>query len=144
VFTPKGVFEYDFLILSTGLKTDAALRPELAAVAQDIALWKHRHRPAGRGNPLIDDHPYLGPGFEFQARTPQGRDRLHGLFAFNYSALASLGLSASALSGMKFALPRLVSAITGQLFGDDQDAVLADYYAYDTPEFQAAWPSAAT
>jgi OHCU decarboxylase len=133
--TPKGQFEYDFLILSTGFKTDAALRPELASVAADIALWKDRHQPAGRANPLLDDHPYLGPGFEFQARTPEGAARLHGLFAFNYSALASLGLSASALSGMKFALPKLVHAITRQLFLDDQDRILADFHAYDQPEF---------
>jgi hypothetical protein len=47
---------------------------------------------------------------------------LHGLFAFNYSALISLGLSASALSGMKNALPRLVRGIADQLFLDDREA----------------------
>jgi len=140
VTTPKGQFEFDFLILSTGMKTDAALRPELASLAPHIALWKDRHQPDGRRNPLIDDHPYLGPGFEFQAKTPEGAGLLRGLFAFNYSALASLGLSASALSGMKFALPKLVHAVTGQLFMDDGPQILADFYAYDQPEFVSAWP----
>ena len=141
VTTPKGRFDYDFLILSTGLKTDAALRPELAAVAADIARWSDRHQPAGRRNPLIDDHPYLGPGFEFLPKTAEGAARLHGLFAFNYSALASLGLSASALSGMKYALPKLVSAVTGQLFADDRAAILDDFFTYDEPEFVSVWPS---
>ena len=37
VTTPQGRFVYDFLILSTGLVTDPALRPELAPVEQRIA-----------------------------------------------------------------------------------------------------------
>ena len=82
VTTPKGVFEYDFLVLSTGLRTDAALRPELGALAADIALWRDRYMPPdGAGNALIDEHPYLGPGFQFQGRTPEGSARLYGLFA---------------------------------------------------------------
>lgn len=144
VTTPKGVFEYDFLVLSTGLRTDATLRPELGALAADIALWRDRYTPPdGAGNALIDEHPYLGPGFQFQGRTPEGSARLYGLFAFNYSALASLGLSAAALSGMKFALPRLVNAVTGQLFRDDQAAVLEGFYAFSEPEFVGAWPGTA-
>ena len=142
VTTPGGVVGYDFLVLSTGTKTDAALRPELAAVCGDIALWKHRFTPpAGAANPLIDDHPYLGPGFEFQGRTPAGSARLYGLFAFNYSALARLGLSAAALSGTRAALPRLVNAITGQLFDDDRPEILAGFFDFNEPEFTAAWSS---
>jgi OHCU decarboxylase len=140
VTTPKGTFEYDFLVLSTGLKTDAKLRPELGAVACDIALWKDRYTPPqAAANPLIDDHPYLGPGFEFQGKTPVGSVKLYGLFAFNYSALASLGLSAAALSGMKFALPKLLNAVTGQLFMDDRETLLEGFYAFNEPEFVGAW-----
>jgi OHCU decarboxylase len=143
VTTPKGVFEYDFLVLSTGLKTDLSLRPELAAVADDIALWRDRFTPPlAAANPQIDAHPYLGPGFELQGKTADASARLHGLFNFNYSALASLGLSAAALSGMKFALPRLVNAVTGQLFIDDREANLGGYYDYDEPEFVGEWPKA--
>ena len=141
VTTPKGELTYDFLVLSTGTKTDAALRAELAAVAGDIALWKDRYQaPPGEALPAIGDHPYLGSGFEFQGRTPEGAARLKGLFAFNYSALVSLGLSAAALSGLKFSLPKLVTAVTGQLFMDDRAAILADFFAYDQPEFVGRWP----
>ena len=66
---------------------------------------------------------------------------MHGLFAFNYSALASLGLSASALSGLKVALPSWPTAIARQLFLDDQDALLADYLDYAEPEFLGQWPA---
>ena len=114
---------------------------ELAAVAGDIALWKDRYQaPPGEALPAIGDHPYLGSGFEFQGRTPEGAARLKGLFAFNYSALVSLGLSAAALSGLKFSLPKLVTAVTGQLFMDDRAAILADFFAYDQPEFVGRWP----
>ena len=143
VTTPKGVFPFDFLILSTGLRTDVALRPELGAVAGDIARWRDRYTPPeGRANSLVDDHPYLGPSFEFTGRTPEADARVHGMFAFNYSALASLGLSASALSGMKAAIPRLVEGVARQLFLDDQDALLTDYMDYAEPEFLGQWPAA--
>jgi hypothetical protein len=123
-------------VLSTGTRTDAALRIELAAVADDIALWGDRYVPApGEGLSLIDAHPYLGPGFELQGKTPAGVARLRGLFAFNYAALASLGLSAAALSGLKFSMPRLVAAVAGQLFEDDRDAILNGFFNYDLREF---------
>ena len=142
VTTPQGRATFNFLVLSTGLVTDPALRPELADLAADIARWRDRYTPAGGGNPVIDDHPYLGPGFELQPRDAGAAARLHGLFAFNYSGLVSLGLSASALSGLRHALPKLAAAIADQLFLDDKDAALNAYLAYDEPEFVATWPPA--
>src|SRR5690606_35257743 len=122
--------EFDHLILSTGLVTDVALRPELASLAGDIALWRDRYSPPPQlRHPLVEQHPYLGPAFEFTGRTPEGARRLRGLFAFNYSALVSLGLSAAALSGLKTALPKLASGVAAQLFLDDQDELLDAFYA---------------
>ncbi|MCW3837404.1 NAD(P)-binding domain-containing protein [Sphingomonas canadensis] len=145
VETPKGRFAYDFLILSTGLVTDPALRPELALVHGRIARWADRHAPPPEiANPLVCAHPYLGPGFELLPRDPGDADALHGLFAFNYSALISLGLSASALSGLKHALPRLVAGVADQLFRDDAADILARYHGYAEPEFTARWTPAGT
>ncbi len=142
VTTPHGRFLFDFLVLSTGLLTDARLRPELALVADDVALWKHRYAPPeGSTNDLVDQHPYLGPHFELTPRAPDLAHRLYGLFALNYSALASLGLSASALSGMKYALPRLVQGVARQLFLDDGETILRDYFAYADEEFIRKWPA---
>ncbi|MBU6420251.1 MAG: SidA/IucD/PvdA family monooxygenase, partial [Proteobacteria bacterium] len=139
VTTPKGRYVFDFLVLSTGLLTDSRLRRELSVLAPDIACWRDKYQ-APKPNPLIDDHPYLARDFAFTAKTPEGADRLHGLFNFNYAALASLGLSASALSGMKFAAPKLVYGIVSQLFTDDAPQILADYKAYAEEEFTGAWP----
>jgi hypothetical protein len=108
VTTPKGTFDFDLLVLSTGLISDPALRPELAEVAPRFATWGDKVAIEGPRNALIDAHPYLGPAFEFLPRDGADPARLHGLFAFNYSALISQGLSASALSGMQNALPRLI------------------------------------
>lgn len=143
VETPKGSYAFDFLVLSTGLRNDPALRPELALVRHEIAVWRDRYLPAADArNAALDEHPYLGGGFELTALTQAGRTQLHGLFVFNYSALASLGLSASALSGLKPALPRLIGAITGQLFLDQQDTLLASFFNYAEIEFEGQWPAA--
>ena len=145
VTTPQGTHDFDFLILSTGLLSDPGLRPELAALAPAIARWADRYTaPAGQGNALLDAHPYLGPAFELLPRDPADGAKLHGLFAFNYSALASIGLSASALSGLRHALPRLAKGIADQLFLDDAGAMVDAFLAYDDIEFVGTWPRAAT
>lgn len=141
VVTPQGEHDFDFVVLSTGLVSDPALRPELGLVADGIARWSDRFAvPTEARNALIDAHPYLGEGFELLPRTPEDAGKLHGLFAFNYSALISLGLSASALSGLATALPRLVKGVADQLFLDDRDALLGALIAYDEPEFLGEWP----
>lgn len=143
VTTPGGRFEYDLLVLSTGLVTDPALRPELALVQDRIARWGDRYvAPPAIANPVIDAHPYLGRAFQFLPRKPADAALLQGLFAFNYSALISLGLSAAALSGLKHALPRLVGGVADQLLLDDRDALLDRYHAYAEHEFTLDWPSA--
>ncbi|MTT31134.1 SidA/IucD/PvdA family monooxygenase [Terrilactibacillus sp. BCM23-1] len=141
VTTPQGKFTFDFLIISTGLLTDPALRPELSLVEKHIARWGDRyHAPEEVFNPVLDAHPYLSPGFAFLSRDEEGKKLLHGLFAFNYSALLSCGLSASALSGMRFAIPRLTSAIAEELFLDDRETNLKDFFEYDQVEFVGEWP----
>lgn len=138
VTTPQGDLDFDFLVISTGLVTDPALRPELRLVERDITRWADRYRPpADIANPLIDAHPYLTPGFAFVGRDEAGEKRLRGLFSFTYSALVSCGVSASALSGMRYAIPKLVTALADQLFLDDRDDILRAYFAYDEPEFIA-------
>lgn len=141
VTTPQGKFAFDFLIISTGLMTDPALRPELRLVESHIARWGDRYKPpAETANPLLDAHPYLSPGFAFLSRGEEGKPLLHGLFSFTYSALVSCGVSASALSGMRYAIPKIVSAIADQLFLDDRDAILSHYFAYNEHEFVGEWP----
>jgi cation diffusion facilitator CzcD-associated flavoprotein CzcO len=136
VTTPQGEFSFDFLIVSTGLLSDPALRPELQQLERHIARWSDRYKaPEGTANPLLDAHPYLSQGFALQSRDEAGRKLLHGLFVFNYSALASCGLSASAISGIRNAIPKLVGGVADQLFMDDREQILQAYYDYNEIEF---------
>jgi hypothetical protein len=69
IYTPAGDEGlFDFAVISTGLLTDARLRPELKAAADHIATWADNMPTLPEGvarNALIDAHPYLGPSFEF-------------------------------------------------------------------------------
>ncbi|MNP45002.1 hypothetical protein D3C76_1388900 [compost metagenome] len=58
------------------------------------------------------------------------------MFIFNYSALASCGLSASAISGTRNAVPKLASAIADQLFLDSREETLENFFAYSEEEFK--------
>lgn len=138
--TSCGDFLFDYLVLATGLVSDSRLRPELSAMANDILLWRDVYQaPDELENPLIDIHPYLAPDFSFQGRNRDATARLCGLYAFNYSALISQGLSAAALSGLRYALPRLVEGIAKALFRDDRGTLLAAYHSYDEIEFTGQW-----
>jgi FAD-dependent urate hydroxylase len=136
VTTPKGTFSFDFLMISTGLITDPALRPELKLVAKHILRWGDCYKaPEEIANPQMNAHPYLSPGFALQSRDDAGKKLLHGIFTYNYSALISCGIVASALSGMRFGLQRLVSAVADQLFQDDREQILDEYFNYRESEF---------
>ena len=140
VTTPKGKFTYDFVILSTGMLTDVKLRPELDEIADKIARWEDVYdAPEDVKLKLLDIHPYLGPGFEFTPKNPEDKPFVHGIFAFNYSTLVSLGLSASALTGLPYALPRLAKSVADQIFLDHKEDWLAAYMAYDVEEFVSEW-----
>lgn len=141
VTTPHRKDSFDFLIVSTGLITDPALRPELISVEKYIARWKDYYKaPDDIANPLIDAHPYLSNGFSFMSKDKAGEAMLYGLFSFNYSALISCGLAASALSGMRYGIPRIVTAIADQLFLDDRNEKLRDFLSYHVEEFVGEWP----
>lgn len=141
VTTPAGSFTFDFLIISTGLLTDPALRPELKLVEQHIARWRDRYKaPEAEASPMLDAHPYLTPGFAYTSRTEEGEKQIYGLFAFNYSALINSGISASALSGMRYGVPKLVSEVADQLFLDHRTENLQHFFAYNEPEFTGVWP----
>lgn len=139
VTTPAGSFMFDLLVLSTGILTDASLRPELTGLSGRIARWKDRYTPPVEPCAVLDNHPYLGANFEFLPLTADDAELIHGLFAFNYSALVSLGLSASAITGLPYALPRLAQGVANQLFLDDKVEWTKAYQAFDEPEFVSEW-----
>ena len=136
VTTPTGAFDLDYLIVGTGFRTDLSVRPELANLHSQIALWRDRFTPPdGECHADLLNHPYLGPHFETLERTPGEAPYLGSLFNFTFGALLSLGLSGASISGMKYSVPRLVSGITRQFYLEDADAYFAELEAYDVTDF---------
>jgi cation diffusion facilitator CzcD-associated flavoprotein CzcO len=131
----------DFLIVAIGFVQDFKLRPEMSNVVDDIALWRDRFSPpAGSVDAHVLAHPYLGPSFEFLEKTPGTAPHLSWMFNFTYSAFVSMGLSGSAISGFKYALPRLVDGITRSLFLEDAETMFEQFRSYGEPEMVGAVP----
>jgi cation diffusion facilitator CzcD-associated flavoprotein CzcO len=141
VETTRGPFTFDFLIIGTGFVVDVRLRPELAAVADQIALWRDRYSPpAAEADPLLASWPYLGPHFEFTEREPGTAPHLRRLFNFTFGATLSAGLGGGSISGLKYGVPRLVAGITRELFLADADRYYRSLVDYDEHELSAAVP----
>ncbi|SEL34221.1 Predicted flavoprotein CzcO associated with the cation diffusion facilitator CzcD [Stigmatella aurantiaca] len=137
VTTPHGTFAFDKLIVGSGTVTDLTLRPELANVVADIALWKDRYTPPPQeAHEDLARHPYLGPNFEFQEKVPGRAPYLSSLFNYTFGGLPSLGFGGASISGLKYSLPRLVSGITRQLYLEDKDAFFESLMTYDVKEFE--------
>ncbi|MEC5386424.1 NAD(P)/FAD-dependent oxidoreductase [Uliginosibacterium sp. H3] len=117
------LFEFDYVIAGTGYRIDAALRPELAAFAEDIAVWADK--------PVVDAErdaqssalrfPYLGAGYEFTEKVPGRAPLLRNIHCFNYSAITSYGRHVGDVSSLTTGVPRLVSAISRDFFLEDYD-----------------------
>ncbi|QRO02181.1 NAD(P)/FAD-dependent oxidoreductase [Archangium violaceum] len=137
VTTPHGTFTFDKLIVGSGTVTDLSLRPELAHLVADIALWKDRYTPPpAESNSDLARHPYLGPSFEFQEKVPGRAPYLGSVFNYTFGCLLSLGFGGASISGMKYSLPKLVSGITRQLYCEDKDAFFSSLMEYDVKEFE--------
>ena len=137
--TTRGdTFHVDFIIVGTGFVTDFSLRPELAAFAGEIALWRDRFTPPpGAESAAMAAHPYLGPGYEFTERVPGRAPWLRRLHLFTLATMASHGLSGSSISALKFAVPRLVDRLTESLWLDDAALHADSLLTYDVPELTA-------
>ena len=136
VTTPKGRFVFDFLILGTGFVTDLSLRPELAALKDDVALWADRYTPPA--DQRFDDlgrHPYLGPSGEFLPKHAGQTPWVSSVFCYTFAGLPSLGFAGAFISGLKYSLPKLVDGVTRQLYADDADHFFSTLAAYDVKEF---------
>jgi cation diffusion facilitator CzcD-associated flavoprotein CzcO len=123
---PTGPLRVDQVILGTGFTTDLASRPELAAIAPDIRLWRDAVTDPGE----FAAHPHLGPSFEFEPRVPGTARWLPRIHAFNIAAIASLGLISGDIPGVSDGARRLSENIAAALFRADAPTYLARLRAY--------------
>ena len=137
ILTGKGIFEADFLIFGTGFSIDLRHSKELSPHAHLIALWsdkfKRTRKEDGESNLL--SYPYLGDGFQFPERLPGSAPWLKNVHLFSFGSTMSFGPSGSSINAMKFAVPRLVHAITRDLFLEDIDHHFESMTSYKLPEF---------
>ncbi len=128
VYTPKGIYAFDYLLISIGGEVDLSRREELKKIYPEIALWADRV-PSQTGQPCSGMFcmPYLGRNYEFTEKHFGQAPYLRSIFNCTAGASASGGFSIG-LMGMKYSIPKLVYGIVSQLFVDDRD------YFYNTLE----------
>jgi hypothetical protein len=136
VTTPKRTFDFDHLVCATGSVVDYDARPELRSLGAIVQRWRHAYTPPeGESSEMLGEYPYLGAGFEYRPldESPDTAwvKRLH---AFNFSSVPSMGPHTTSSSGHKYAVPRLVDALTRAFMLEQSDAVLPALHAYDFEE----------
>lgn len=137
ITTTKGSHDADYVIAATGLDVDLPHVALLAPFADRIALWSDRYTPPPEeASERLARYPYLGTGLALQEKRPGSAPFLANIHLFTWGSTMSFGPSGSSINGMKFAVPKLVHGITGDLYRADLDAHWASLQAYDTPEFE--------
>jgi len=144
VATTKGVFQLDFLIFSTGFRTDWASRPEFSALAPHIRQWRDRYTPRpGEEDAELADSPDLGHAFEFREKTPGTLPGLSRVHCFCYPASVTHGSVSGDIPAISEGAKRLAQGIAGLLYQEDIDAHYASIQAYAEPEiFGDEWTPA--
>ena len=143
--TPRGPFQTDFAICGTGIRQDVALRPELAAFADKIALWRDRYTPPpDEEDPRLGAYPYLGPDYAFVEKTPGEAPWLADIHLFGIGSTLSFGPSGSSINAMTIAVPRLVAGVTRGLFAGDLERHWRSLATYDVKQVELDWSRIAT
>jgi len=135
VRTPRGVFDLDFLIFSTGFRVDWTVRPEFAVIAPHIRTWRARYMPPpGEEDAELSDSPDLGQAFEFRQKQPGGLPGLERIHCFCYPATITHGTLSGDIPAISDGAQRLAQGIASLLYGEDVDTHYRNLQAYAEPE----------
>jgi cation diffusion facilitator CzcD-associated flavoprotein CzcO len=135
VVTPRGVFQYDFLIFSTGFRIDWSQRSEFDAIAPHIRSWRSRYMPPhGEVDAELSDCPDLGPAFEFQQKHPGGLPGLERVHCFCHPAVLTHGTVSGDIPAISEGAQRLARGIAGLFYGEDIEFHYRNAQAYAEPE----------
>ena len=88
-----------------------------------------------RDGTCLLSYPYLGDGFQFLEKLPGSAPWLKNVHLFTFGATMSFGPSGSSINAMKFAVPRLVNALTCDLFLEDIEQHFDSMISYNLNEF---------
>lgn len=118
--TATGAFHCDFAIAGTGYFVNPSARPEIAAFADRILLWKDRYTPpAAEADDYLGLHPCLGLAHEYQEKTPGEAPYLRDIHVHNPAGFVSFGLPIGDVPSMKRDIPTVVARISQDLFHAD-------------------------
>jgi cation diffusion facilitator CzcD-associated flavoprotein CzcO len=135
VKTSQGTFLLDFLIFSTGFKIDWWHRPEYAAFAPFVLSWGHKLQNFTEpGHQEMIDSPDLGPGFEFQEKSPGECPGLSRIHCFCYPAALSHGTVSGDIPAISDGAKRLAKSIVAHFYSEDIEAHFARMQSFDEPE----------
>jgi cation diffusion facilitator CzcD-associated flavoprotein CzcO len=140
VTTPVARHRFDAVILGTGFDVNLIDRPELAALGADVLAWGDRlPRSDSPSAAEIARFPYLGPGFELQARGGASADTaaaLARIHLFNWGSTISHGAVAGDIPGLAVGATRLAAAIAASLFVEDAERHHERLLAHDEQELR--------
>ncbi len=147
VVTPKGRYPTDLVIFTTGFSVDFHKRPEFAAIADKILLWRDAYTPPPEWqHAAMGSMPYLGPGFEFRAKPHLGdamKSVISHIHCFAYPAVPTHGKITSGIPSISDGAVRLTTGIARSLFVEDRACHLDRFMNFDTPElFGDEWSDA--
>lgn len=131
-------FHFDSVVVATGMRVDLRQRPEMAAVADQAALWSDRYVPAtGEENDTLGRFPYLDRLGAFRERAAGSAPWLSRVLTVTRGATLSLGPVAASNSGMKYIAPRLIEGVKRRLFLDQECQTWDDLLHRDHAELPA-------
>ena len=138
VDTPRGRFEFDYLVCATGSVVNLAARPELRGVADHVARWADRYQPPDSlAHDTLARYPFLGESYEMQERVDgSGHAWLSRVYAYNFASYVSMGPHSTSVSGHKHSIPRMIRGITRSLMFEQVDAVMPGIAAYNELELR--------
>jgi len=137
VVTEQARYAFDAVVIATGFAVDLVLRPELAAFADRILLWRDRISPGEAARfPEGARFPYLGPGFELMERDAGTVPGIGNLYCFNAGSTMSQAALSGDIPGLAFGANRLSRAIAASLFAASLGPLERALYAHDDRELE--------
>jgi cation diffusion facilitator CzcD-associated flavoprotein CzcO len=118
--------EFEYMIAGTGYRIDIALKPELAAAAPHVKLWRHAIGPeAASVSPDWAAFPYLGGGFQFRQAELGAAPWVENIHAYNYAAMLSHGVHVGDVASAVIGVPRLVQGIAADFYAENPLACIS-------------------
>jgi len=135
IHTPKGIFELDFVIFSTGFIIDWAMRPEYASIAPYVKIWGDRYTPteAEIDYDLISS-PDVGPVFELQEKKPGSCPSLARIHCFCYPSTLSHGQVSGDIPAISDGAKRLTQGIASLFYREDIEKHFEQIKTFSEPE----------